>query len=460
MYKNKNILDIVFVLFLFALSLVSIEYNKNSYPYFANIITTYIQNIDNPFIIDRHHYFDISAVLLISILFVCILNYFEKTKINTDLKIVFLIKCFFTFFFVSFYENENILDQVHYFDLIYNDKSYAWHYGDLENFNYQNRSFFFIWLLKIIFFIFPKTWFGLKLILCILFIINIYLSLKIYCFFENNNQKIFIYVISFIPSFFIFSSFLTKEIFTLPLILFSCYFFLALKKNKNFLSFFFFCLSLLFLFLLRWWVFVSLFIPLIIFFIKDLLQIKSIKVCVLYLFFIYILSFIILHNIEIDKLKFLIINKMIELHSLLNLSEYEGRYHGSYDFINLIKYYSSESIKFIFNFKFSLKNLMHYPFILESFILIFLIVVSFFEKPKKILFYEFTFIILLYLIIFAFIHVIANANLNYGTTIRFSIQYKLIFVLILLIKNQNFLNYLSFLITNKKHKLNNENIKE
>lgn len=434
-FLNNGIILNFVILLLFIFSIISIHYNKDFLVYFQNVVTVYIQDIDFPYLDQRENFFDLSLVFIIIGIFFYLLNYFKKYKIIFHLKNIFLIKLFFLFFIVTFYESNFGLDQTQYFDIIYNNKTFVWHYGNLEKFSLENSAFFFINFFKILFFLLPKTWFGLKFLLAIFYTLTTFLLFKLY---ETINEKeninfTILYIISFFPSFFIFSSFLTKDILIYPLIISSIIFLIKYFRANN-INFLLYCFILIFfLFLLRWWIGFSLLLSSLVFiFLLKLEYLKKIQIkfilFILFVIGIFIYEIIINNNNLILNRAYAIAN----ISSYLNISIADQNFSEIKNIFDYLLIYIPKQILFYFaNFNF---NKLSYLIInLENLLLILLLIpfIKNYFKYSKIKKKFFIFLLFFYLLI-SFFYILSNTHLSFGTTARYALQYKLLLLILLI----------------------------
>ena len=79
-------------------------------------------------------------------------------------------------------------------------------------------STFLLYLLKVLNLFLFNSWFSFKVFLTLLYLITVIYSFKTIELFVKKNNVIFLYIFSFVPSFFYSSSLIVKDILVLPLI--------------------------------------------------------------------------------------------------------------------------------------------------------------------------------------------------------------------------------------------------
>jgi hypothetical protein len=435
---NYFIIKFLFISLIFLFTIFSVENAKLFYPYFSNVITEYIQDVDNPFRDEKWHYLDLCFILFYVLFVVKVFEKIKSKKLIHHFKIIFLIKILFVFFLVTYYEKNALLDEKYYFDILYNNKIYFWHYNDLSITNISNRTAFFLNIINILFFFVPKTWFGMKFILCVTYIYSVFMILKIYQIFRGDKNIIFfLYLVAFFPSFFLFSSYLTKEIISIPLLLTSFFLFCNMVTIKKLNYFFIFLMILLILLFIRWWVAMPFILSLMITAAYYLKLNKNF----LYLLFLclFALSIFIFMDNHIFNLTYkYLLGRAVASHTLLNLPSYTGQEVKSLEFLDIILYYLKESFFYILNFNFT--NINYILFNFENLFLIFFTINAFFQNNNHKLNYLIVFIFI-YLILFSILHAVSNTHLNFGTSLRFSVQVKIFYLLIIFLYNKDFISW-------------------
>ena len=137
-YKFFNIENkykyLFFSLLLFCIGFIIIAKYSNYIPIHENTITDYIQGDDLPFFKNNQIFYDLSYSLIIFIILFKLFDNIKSSFLRKNIKIIWIIKSFFSFFLILIYEKGAGLDQVVYFDIINNQKVWAQHYGYIFQF--------------------------------------------------------------------------------------------------------------------------------------------------------------------------------------------------------------------------------------------------------------------------------------------------------------------------------------
>ncbi len=438
----------------FCLGFFIIENFTSFIPLHENSVTDYIQDDDIPFFKDAYIFLDISYGLLLFIIIFKLLDFVTDSFLNTNLKILWIIKNFFSFFIILLYEKNGGLDQVRFFDIIYNEKSWAHHFGYIENFfsissAYATNNFLLIYNYFNVFLF--NTWFGTKVITNIFFLGTIYFSYRIYLKFNNENSKLIFYSFGLFPSLFFFSSIMTKDTIILFYLTISFYSFLNIGVNsrQNLKYYFVIILCIILISLIRYWigVFVLLAyaVPLLSKLLINYLK-KHNQLFILFFFvglFLFILFFFetnLWNNFQIEY----IINQFKRIH---NWHYFD---HGKYSVIgvnaeNIKDFYLKDYWKMMFLSIFNpslnnLNELKFYPFIFEGLFIIFIIIYSI--VSKKIIFDKNVFFLMLFILFYAIAYAYFGTQMNTGTSLRYSLQVRYILYVYLISMNiENFKNF-------------------
>ena len=205
MQKNESFFFVTLISF--CLGFFIVENFTNFIPLHENSVTDYIQDHDIPFFKDTYIFFDISYGLFLFVIIFKLIDYINDNFLKTNLRILWIVKNFFIFFKILLFEKNGGLDQEKFFDIINNEKNWAYHFGYITNFfslsiDHTTSNFLLIYNYFNIFLI--NTWFGTKVITNIFFLVTIYFSYKIYLKFNNENSKLIFYFFGFFPSLFFF----------------------------------------------------------------------------------------------------------------------------------------------------------------------------------------------------------------------------------------------------------------
>lgn len=444
-------------IFLFCISFLIIVKYSNYIPIHENTITDYIQGDDLPFFKNTQIFYDLSYSLLV---FLILFNLFNKIKspfLKDNIKIIWIVKNFFSFFLILIYEKNAGLDQVIYFDIINNQKVWAQHYGYIFNFfTFESATSNFLLPLKYLNFFINDSWFLIKIILNLIYILIVYMSYKIYLKINSNNSILIFYSFSLFPTLFFYSSIITKDLFILFYILIIFYFFQKLdltysfKNLKNILIIFF---SLFLVFLIRYWmgplILLSIFFPVLFYFIfnRTFLYNKNIFLFFLIFIFVGLLFFLdtdLWNNIKINFIQY-------QFDRVHNWHAWDPKSHNiigiNAENIQQLIIYDYWKMMFltIFNpFLNYYNELKFYPFIFENLAIIFLIFYSILNKDFKVsksLFFV-IFLTLGYSLLYAF----AGGFLNPGTSLRYSLQVKYLIFIYLLSLNKKSIDILLYKI--------------
>ena len=458
-YKFFNIENkykyLFFSLLLFCIGFIIIAKYSNYIPIHENTITDYIQGDDLPFFKNNQIFYDLSYSLIIFIILFKLFDNIKSSFLRKNIKIIWIIKSFFSLFLILIYEKDAGLDQVVYFDIINNQKVWAQHYGYIFNFiNFESATSNFLIPFKYLNFVFIDSWFLIKIFLNLIYISTVYISYKIYLKINPINSFFIFYSFSFFPTLFFYSSILTKDLFILFYILVSFYFFQKLNMNinlKNFKNIIVIISSLFLISTIRIWmaplVLLSMFIPIIFYYTFKRMIIFNKKFFLFVLFFVFIgliffLDTNIWNNIKIDFIK-------EQFNRVHNWHAWDPNKHNiigvNAENIQQLLIYDFWKMMFLtlfnpfLNYYYELK---FYPFIFENIVIIFLIFYSILNKDfktnKNILFIFF--ITLGYSLLYAH----AGGFLNPGTSLRYSLQIKYLIFIYLLSLNKKSLDILFY----------------
>lgn len=449
MQKSKTFFFITLITF--CLGFFIIENFKNFIPLYENTITDYIQDDDIPFFKDAYIFFDISYGLFLFVIIFKLLDFVKDSFLNTNLKILWIIKNFFSFFIILLYEKNGSLDQVSFFDIIYNEKVWFYHFGYIENFfsislAYATNNYLLIYNYFNIFLF--NTWFGTKVITNIFFLIIIFFSYRIYLKFNNENSKLIFYSFGFFPSLFLFSSIMTKDVILVFYLIISFYSFLNIDLNykKDIKYYFVIIICIILISLIRYWVGIFTLLAYAIPLLSKLLIINlkkhnhffilSLFVC-LFSFVIFFFETNLWNNFQIQY----IIEQFGRIHNWHYFDHLDYNIMGV-NAENIKDFYLKDYWKMMFLTIFnpslnSLNELKFYPFIFEGLFILFMIIYSF--GSKEIIFDKNIFFLILFILFYATIYAYFGTQMNTGTSLRYSLQVRyILYVYLISINIKNF----------------------
>jgi len=442
MVSHKLIKLILFSLLFFLIINIVFEYGK-FVPYYEKNIVNTLTLSDKPFLKDVSIFYDLSIALIFFLFIFNLLKKIPNFKNTIHLQILWVIKCFISFFLIMILENNFGKDQYSYFAILINNDSYNVVFGDLTKIldkNYPTANF--LIPLKLINFIFSDSWFMQKLFQNILYISSLILFLKIIKKIENNlfNNIFLIYFIGLIPSFIFFSSFITKDLLVIFLISLTTYSFLnldkKLKKNVQYLILIIFSIS--YIFLLRNWVAYTLIVSIIFFYLLNFLKILNFSFIHIILFsviifFIYSNSFHLLLN-EISTSLF----DRFKMEHFFPRQDYETLFINKGERLEVLLMYPKAFYETLFNpFVLDIKNVKYFIFILENFILFLLLLNSVYFLKKNLNLKIFFIFCIFFILVNLYTPI---GYLNTGTTIRYILAPKLIFFIFLILINKDLFN--------------------
>lgn len=442
MAKNKILFIILSCILFTIIYLISFNFSENI-PYYLKNITDYFVNLeDKPFKKNINVYLDLSLNVLIFLsIFIFIKNFFSN-NLSFHLQLIWLIKSFISLFIIMIYETYFGLDQTQYFLFVSNDSQYAYHFGNLDKFiDLKNPTVNFLLPLKIINFIFDSSWFAQKNFQNILYFISLIYFYKTLILINPKlkNNLIIIYFYGLTPSILFFSSFLTKDFLIISLLSILIFNILNLKYSRaKILDISLIVLMIFMIYLLRWWIAATIIIswtiyvystPFKNFKLTYVFQVFTFIVCVIG---IYLFTF----SLYFTELEFLILDKIFARFTTEHFyppENYNTLFLNAGNKFDAIKLYPialsktlfNPFIKELFNWKFTI-------FVLENIILFLLLIFSF--KNFKQSFTRKCFFLLLLFLIMAHIY-IPISYLNTGTTLRYAIQIKYVFLIYLVIMN-------------------------
>jgi len=453
MYNIKNF----YILLLFTIIILSLTffliYNfGSSVPYYEKNITDTFLLVDNPSLKNLSIFNDLSVSLIIFLSIFILIGYKFSKKIYTHIQLIWVIKCFTSFFLMLIFEYFNGLDQTSYFNFVINNSSYAHHFGNLDKYiDVKNSTVNFLTPLKIINFIFRDSWFVQKLFQNVLYlgvIILTYLTLiKLNYKFKNNI--FIIYFISFIPTFFLFSSFITKDFIILFLISLIIHSIIKLKvdKKKNIIiTTLLILFSIIFIYLLRPWIAYAILIALSLNLILIFLNKISNGMGLLHIFTILLISILWIFYGEVPgeilpEIYYSLFNRFSTEH-FYPVSIYDTLFINAGEKIDIIKLAPKAIYKFFLNpFVGEIFILKYTIFSIENIVYFILFLFSIINLKKN-EFEKIFFIIILFFILTCIYSLIGY--LNTGTTLRYGMQAKLPLIIVLIFFNYNFFNQLNY----------------
>ena len=456
-YKFFNIENkykyLFFSLLLFCIGFIIIAKYSNYIPIHENTITDYIQEEDLPFFKNNQIFYDLSYSLIIFIILFKLFDNIKSSFLRKNIKIIWIIKSFFSFFLILIYEKGAGLDQVVYFDIINNQKVWAQHYGYIFNFiNFESATSNFLIPFKYLNFVFIDSWFLIKIFLNLIYILTVYISYKIYLKINPINSILIFYCFCLFPTLFFYSSIIVKDTFILLYILISFYFFQKLNLSLNFKNFKNILIIFLFVLLIatvRVWIAVlvilSIVLPLLFFYIPKRIIVFNKNFFLFFMIFLFVGIIFFLDTNLWNETKINFIQSQFD-----RVHNWHAWDPNHYDIIGI----NAENIKqliindywkmmflTIFNpFLNYYYKLQFYPFIFENMVIIFLIIYSILNteiKANKSIFFI-IFLTLGYSVLYAY----AGGFLNSGTSLRYALQVKYLIFIYLLSLNKKSLDIL------------------
>lgn len=436
-FMKKKYVSIFFSLIVFCICFFIINKYHNHIPIHENTITDYIQFDDLPFYRDYFIFYDLTYSFLFFIMIFSFLDKIENSFLSYNLKIIWIIKNLISLFLIIIYEKNTGLDQVYYFDIINNEKSWVHHFGYINDYiNFDNATSNYLLIFNYLNIFLFNTWFAIKLFLNLFYLAIIYLSYKIYLKINKYDSTIVFYLFALFPSLLLFTSIITKDLLIVFYIMVSLHCVQEIRKelNKNIKYFIIIAICIFLITTIRVWmgplILISLITPYIFgYFFKFFKFFKSYNHFGFLLFFILIftsLLFFLESNIWNDFQIKLIVKQFDRIH---NWHAYD---HNIYSVIGE----NTENIKYflindfwrmmflsIFNpFLNHLTKIQFYPFILENILIIFLIFYSFLNKK---FFLDKIILALIFLVLgYSILYSHAGGFLNAGTSLRYAMQVK------------------------------------
>lgn len=455
-----------FFIFLYDIFLTESFYNYN-FHYKSNVLDYYAQ--DNRIqlfqsVFDYNFFFDLSLALLISnYIFINIPKIIKDNETAKNLQIIWIIKIIFIFTLFSIYERTTILDQNVYFFVSINNFE-IFDFFDVKNkyIGPYSSNTYVVYFLKILNLFFSNSWFAIKIILTLFYLITIYYSYKIINIFTKIHNRFFIYILSFVPSLFYVSSIIVKDVIILPLLsIFFYYFFILLLNNNktgNIKNIIIIIVSIGIIALFRYWIAASCMFCITIYFsylsiykIKNWIQKKDYKIFYFIIFLFFIFFFLLNLYDEIINLQSYLQHYISDSYRsyLKNVKHNTG-----INLLNNIENYKDFFLKLPVLFFYSIFNpfieklgeFKYLIFISENIMICLFFVLSFIKieitKDKKIL----LIVISSFILSFISTHMFVSYP-NIGTGYRYSIQGKLPLIILLIILNNKKIEYLfSFFI--------------
>tara|TARA_Y100000590_G_scaffold457581_1_gene610509 strand:+ start:5284 stop:6663 length:1380 start_codon:yes stop_codon:yes gene_type:complete len=442
--KNNIFIIIISILFFTITHIIITEFGYNI-NYFEKNINNFLTPGNLPTLKEIIFYNDLSINL---ILFLSI--YFLLDKFDPDhgyhLKIIWIIKNYCSLFLAMIYEFYTGLDQTVYFNMVINNLNYYHHFGDISRiFDLNNSTVNLLFPLRIVNFIFTDSWFVHKIFYNILYISIIIISLKILKknFPDFKNNILILYIFAFWPSLFFFSSFITKDLLIIFFLTLFFYNVLNFKKTKNkFISIFIISTSLMFIYSLRDWIFVSIIIGAVIYilyyFISKKLKNPHLILIMASMLILYLIFYSELYSDYHFKIYTSIFERIAWEHEN-NRNFYDTLFINAGEKEELIYKYPTAIFKTIFNpFLDKITNPKLLLFIFENLLFIILILISL-KNLRNFNNSSLFFLLVFLTITHAYLPI---GYMNSGTTARYALQAKYPLLLIIIIINKDLLNNL------------------
>jgi hypothetical protein len=437
-HQYKNIIYVITSTVFFIISFLIIELNSNFFPLWENTVTDYVQDVDLPFLKDKKIFFDLSYSLIFFIIIFYLIDQIKNNFFRFNLKIIFVIKSFFSLFIIIFYERNSGLDQNLYYDILSNKKIWVHHFGYLPStFEINNGTNNFLLFYKYLFFLFSDSWFLVKIYTNLFYIGIVYFSYKIFLKFNNYHSLFTFYFISLIPSIFIFSSIMTKDIIILFFIQISLYQFINIldfKIKNKLLNLLIILFSIMIISLIRSWIgfimLLSFLISFLIIKIKknnlfskyNIIHLILISILLSLLFYFFIES-----SYWILKVKPIIVDSIYNrIYSWQGFDSNHYKILG-YNSANFQELLFNELIKMMFLTLFNpfldyIYRLNYYPLIIENLLFFFIILFTIFTFFKHKTSHKIYLFLIVLLILYSLVYSYAGGFLNPGTSFRYATQ--------------------------------------
>ena len=431
---KKEYIFIFYSLIAFCISFFIINKYYSYIPIHENTITDYIQFDDLPFYKDYFIFYDLTYCFLFFIIVFSFLDKIENSFLRYNLKIIWIIKNFISLFLIIIYEKNAGLDQVQYFDIINNEKSWAQHFGYIYDYiNFDNPTSNYLLIFNYLNIFLFNTWFAIKLFINLFYLATIYLSYKIYLKINKFDSTIVFYLFALFPSFLLFTSILTKDFLIVFYVMVSLHCVKEISKefNKNIKYFIIIAICIFLITTIRVWmgplILISLIAPYVFeYFFKIFKSYNYFGFLLLFILIFTGLLFFLESNIWNNLQINLIVKQFDRIH---NWHEFD---HNHYSVIGV----NAENIKqFLINdfwrmmllsvfnpFLNHLSKFQFYPFILENILIIFLIFYSFFNK--KFFFDKIILALIFFVLGYSILYSYAGGYLNSGTSLRYAMQVK------------------------------------
>ena len=396
-------------------------------------------------------YNDLSITLVVFLSIFFLIDKFCNENAKFHLKIIWIVKNFISFFLILIYENSHGLDQISYFNFVINNTKDILHFGNLEKLiDINNPTVNFLLPLKIVNFIFNDSWFMQKLFQNLLYLGIVILLLKILIIVEEKlkDNVVVIYFFSLLPSFFLFSSLITKDVLIVFMISVCFYSIFSIRKlsKKNILLFMLSILALSYIYLLRYWVTAALTIALLSFISFKLIRFCKIKSVYSFYFALMLIgAYYLFHSTIYNDVSFRIYTEIFErikVEHFFPEQNYEKLFVNAGTRFDVLLLYPEALFKTIFN---PFLDKMYKPslllFSLENLIILSLLFLGIRNLYKL---NDETLSMLIFIIIVSHFY-LPIGYLNSGTTLRYALQAK-VFLLFIVI----FLNSDLFILINSK----------
>lgn len=447
---NKlQIFIITFYTAIFVFVILILNYFHTNIPYYENNITDYFINIDEPFLKEIIVYNDLSISLIIFLFIFFLIDQYCNKNINFHLKIIWILKSFTSFFLIIIYENFQGLDQISYFNFVINNTKDIIHFGNLDKLiDFNSPTVNFLLPLKIVNFIFNDSWFMQKLFQNLLYFGTIIFLLKTLSILDERlkDNILTLYLLSFVPSLFLFSSLITKDLIIL-FILSGCFYTLfKIKKfdTKTVTFILITSIGIFYIYLLRYWISVAILISVFLYVFLKFLKLINIKnrysLCIIsILFFIFCLFYSSFFN-DISFKIYTEIFERIKVEHFFPEQSYDKLFLNSGTRLEVLFLYPEALFKTLFNpFLDKIEKPSLFLFSIENLIIFFLLILGI-QNFKKI--NDETLVIFIFILMVSHMY-LPIGYLNSGTTLRYAIQTKIFLLLILIYLNSNLLIYIN-----------------
>ncbi len=440
MGKNYNLTFIATSTIIFIVSYLIISLFGENIFYYENNLHNFLIPENQPNLKEKYFLNDLSINLLVFVSLLFLIDKLFAENESFHYKIIWIIKNYCSLFLAIIYESSTGLDQTVYFYLTINNLDYYHHFGDLSKlFDLNNPTVNLLFPLKSVNFIFNNSWFAHKIFLNIIYMLILFFTIKSIKKIspDLNDSIILIYAIAFWPSLFFFTSFITKDIFVIFFISLIFYSLVSFERGKKKIVYLIsIIVSIFFIYILRWWVALSIIIALT-FYCANYFISKIFDKSYLFLtFLIFLTSYFIFYGDFYSNYEFDLFTRAFERIKVEHFSDkniYSDLFINVGEKYDFFYYYPLALFKTVFNpFLNNFNNPKLYIFIIENCLLFVFLILSIknFTTINKSTFFL---LILFFILINIYIPL---GYLNAGTTARYALQAKYCLLIYLILSNK------------------------